>query len=122
MAKIVKTVRVVGDRCSVVIVEQEDGSAELTTICGTAEHAPSVSVATDRAARHVDDPEHPQQQAKGVRYFAHYVADNGRAQGNTEVVMRLPVRGMADVKAMAEAIRRQGVHDPLITNWQRFEQ
>jgi hypothetical protein len=54
-----------------------------------------------------------------IRYFVAYAMRNGF--GATEIQLRLPVRGMSDIKILADCVSTKIGEPVVILNYQRFE-
>jgi hypothetical protein len=58
-----------------------------------------------------------------ISYFISYVfrGPNGLMTGNGEVSLPTPIMSMQDVKTVTELLRRQGLADPFLMSFTRFD-
>lgn len=57
------------------------------------------------------------------RYFISFsfTGTHGPRTGNGEISRSAPIRSMADVETIAAALREQGLHDPIVLSFSRFD-
>jgi len=58
-----------------------------------------------------------------ISYFISYVfrGPNGLMTGNGEVSLPMPIMSMQDVKTVTELLRKQGLADPFLMSFARFD-
>ena len=58
-----------------------------------------------------------------IRYFVSFsfIGAHGTRTGNCEILRPEPVRSMADVENITTALRQQGLHDPIVLSFSRFD-
>jgi hypothetical protein len=58
-----------------------------------------------------------------IRYFISFsfTDTHGPGTGNAELSRSAPIRSMADIETIAATLREQGLHDPVILSFSRFD-